>query len=140
MIWIGWREAIAKQESMEKEKGSVSLEGEKVILVPYMEAHVPKYHDWMKDPSLLQSTASEPLTLQQEYHMQVSWSQDPNSYSSILFSLFSFIYNQFTNHNTILFITQRRPLLYWTRTFLLATSPTGNPTLKVTHSHYLFSF
>ena len=61
------------------EKGCVSLEGKKVILVPYMEAHVPKYHEWMKDPSLLQATGSEPLTLQQEYTMQLSWSQDPNS-------------------------------------------------------------
>nr|KYP43029.1 N-acetyltransferase 9-like protein [Cajanus cajan] len=65
-------------------KGSVSLEGEKVILVPYMEAHVPKYHEWMKDPSLLQATASEPLTLQQEYHMQLSWSQDPNKETFIV--------------------------------------------------------
>ena len=60
-------------------KGNVSLEGEKVILVPYMEDHVPKYHQWMKDPSLLQATASEPLTLQEEYRMQLSWFQDPTS-------------------------------------------------------------
>lgn len=71
-------EAITEWESM-GEKGCVSLEGKKVILVPYMEAHVPKYHEWMKDPSLLQATGSEPLTLQQEYTMQLSWSQDPNS-------------------------------------------------------------
>ncbi|XVF31869.1 hypothetical protein REPUB_Repub17cG0031500 [Reevesia pubescens] len=55
----------------------VSLEGQKVIMVPYMEAHVPKYHIWMKDPSLLQTTGSEPLSLQQEYDMQLSWNQDP---------------------------------------------------------------
>lgn len=66
-------------EESEIGKGNVSLEGEKVILVPYMEAHVPKYHQWMKDPSLLQATASEPLTLQQEYQMQLSWFQDPSS-------------------------------------------------------------
>ncbi|KAL2340377.1 hypothetical protein Fmac_008317 [Flemingia macrophylla] len=65
-------------------KGCVSLEGEKVILVPYMEAHVPKYHEWMKDPSLLQATGSEPLTLQQEYHMQLSWSRDPNKETFII--------------------------------------------------------
>ncbi|RYR06465.1 hypothetical protein Ahy_B05g073796 [Arachis hypogaea] len=59
-------------------KGSVSLEGQKVILVPYMESHVPKYHSWMQDPSLLQATASESLSLDQEYHMQLSWSQDLN--------------------------------------------------------------
>ncbi|CAN4114118.1 unnamed protein product [Withania somnifera] len=55
----------------------VSVEGEKVILVPYMRDHVPKYHEWMQDPLLLQATASEPLTLHQEYEMQLSWTQDP---------------------------------------------------------------
>ncbi|XVE72512.1 hypothetical protein DITRI_Ditri11bG0045300 [Diplodiscus trichospermus] len=59
----------------------VSLEGQKVIMVPYMEAHVPKYHLWMQDPALLQATGSEPLTLQQEYDMELSWNQDPLSYS-----------------------------------------------------------
>ncbi|XP_022758948.1 N-acetyltransferase 9-like protein [Durio zibethinus] len=55
----------------------VSLEGQKVIMVPYMEAHVPEYHVWMQDPALLQATGSEPLSLQQEYDMQLSWNQDP---------------------------------------------------------------
>ncbi|KAL8031073.1 hypothetical protein ABFX02_13G002000 [Erythranthe guttata] len=54
-----------------------SLEGEKVILVPYMKEHVPNYHIWMQDPAILQATASEPLTLDQEYEMQISWFQDP---------------------------------------------------------------
>ncbi|GFP83292.1 cytochrome b561 and DOMON domain-containing protein at5g48750 [Phtheirospermum japonicum] len=54
-----------------------SLEGEKVILVPYMKEHVPRYHAWMQDPAILQATASEPLTLDQEYEMQLSWVQDP---------------------------------------------------------------
>lgn len=67
-----------------RRKGKVSIEGEKVIMVPYMEAHVPKYHHWMQDPSLLQATASEPLTLPQEYQMQLSWSQDPYSYPFLL--------------------------------------------------------
>lgn len=51
--------------------------GEKVILVPYMKEHVPRYHVWMQDPAILQATASEPLTLDQEYEMQLSWVQDP---------------------------------------------------------------
>lgn len=29
-----------------------------------------KYHDWMKDPTLLETTASEPLSLDEEYDMQ----------------------------------------------------------------------
>ncbi|KAH7576648.1 hypothetical protein JRO89_XS01G0124100 [Xanthoceras sorbifolium] len=56
---------------------AVSLQGEKVILVPYMREHVPRYHHWMQDPLLLQATASEPLTLDQEYEMHLSWCQDP---------------------------------------------------------------
>ncbi|GMY09705.1 N-acetyltransferase 9-like protein isoform X2 [Fagus crenata] len=66
------------------EKKRVSLEGKKVIMVPYMEAHVPKYHEWMLDPALLQATASEPLTLDQEFQMQLTWTQDPNKQTFIV--------------------------------------------------------
>ncbi|XP_054790305.1 uncharacterized protein LOC129295772 [Prosopis cineraria] len=70
--------------TQERSKERVSLEGEKVILVPYTEAHVPKYHQWMQDPSLLEATGSEPLTLDQEYQMQLSWSQDPDKQTFIV--------------------------------------------------------
>lgn len=60
-----------------RERMGVSVVGEKVILVPYMKEHVPRYHVWMQDPAILQATASEPLTLDQEYEMQLSWVQDP---------------------------------------------------------------
>ncbi|KAI5340136.1 PREDICTED: N-acetyltransferase [Prunus dulcis] len=66
------------EQEKEKEKDRVSLEGGRVILVPYMKEHVPKYHEWMQDPALLQATGSEPLTLDQEYQMQLTWTQDPN--------------------------------------------------------------
>ncbi|KAM2015455.1 hypothetical protein FF2_045186 [Malus domestica] len=69
---------------MDREKEKVSLEGGRVILVPYMKEHVPKYHDWMKDPALLQATGSEPLTLDQEYQMQLTWTQDPNKQTFIV--------------------------------------------------------
>ncbi|XP_008229869.1 PREDICTED: N-acetyltransferase 9-like protein [Prunus mume] len=68
----------------EKEKDRVSLEGGRVILVPYMKEHVPKYHEWMQDPALLQATGSEPLTLDQEYQMQLTWTQDPNKQTFIV--------------------------------------------------------
>jgi hypothetical protein len=59
------------------------VEGEKLILVPYEEAHVELYHAWMQDPGLLEATGSEPLSLAQEYAMQRSWAADPfSSFSS----------------------------------------------------------
>ncbi|PKI35532.1 N-acetyltransferase 9-like protein isoform X2 [Punica granatum] len=54
-----------------------TVDGEKVILVPYTAEHVPKYHQWMQDPALLQATGSEPLSLDEEYQMQRSWTLDP---------------------------------------------------------------
>lgn len=64
-----------------------TVEGGKVILVPYTAAHVPKYHEWMRDPALLQATGSEPLSLDEEYQMQHSWTVDPlSTLTSISFS------------------------------------------------------
>ncbi|KAF2090844.1 hypothetical protein K490DRAFT_62171 [Saccharata proteae CBS 121410] len=48
----------------------------KALLVPYSTHHVPAYHIWMQDAELQQLTASEPLTLDEEYDMQRSWRQD----------------------------------------------------------------
>ena len=47
--------------------------GNNVILVPYCQKHVPKYHEWMKNEDLQHLTGSEPLTLEQEYVMQETW-------------------------------------------------------------------
>ncbi|XP_003978199.2 alpha/beta-tubulin-N-acetyltransferase 9 [Takifugu rubripes] len=60
------------------------LEGQKVVLVPYNKNHVPRYHEWMKSPELQQLTASEPLTLEQEYLMQQSWRQDDDKCTFIV--------------------------------------------------------
>jgi RimJ/RimL family protein N-acetyltransferase len=60
------------------------VEGEKLILVPYEEAHVELYHAWMQDPGLLEATGSEPLSLAQEYAMQRSWAADPFKYTFIV--------------------------------------------------------
>ncbi|KAM4525688.1 alpha/beta-tubulin-N-acetyltransferase 9 [Fundulus diaphanus] len=60
------------------------LEGPRVLLVPYNEEHVPRYHEWMKSPELQQLTASEPLSLQQEYDMQKSWREDDDKCTFII--------------------------------------------------------
>ncbi|KAK0134351.1 N-acetyltransferase 9 [Merluccius polli] len=60
------------------------LEGEKVVLVPYNAYHVPRYHEWMKSPELQQLTASEPLSLDQEYEMQRSWREDNDKCTFII--------------------------------------------------------
>ncbi|KAK8959136.1 hypothetical protein KSP40_PGU020617 [Platanthera guangdongensis] len=62
----------------------ISVEGKKVFLVPYMREHVPKYHEWMRDPALLFATGSEPLTLDQEYDMHLCWTRSPNKHTFIV--------------------------------------------------------
>ena len=41
-------------------------------MVPYMREHVLRYHDGMQDPTLLESTASESLSLSQEFQVHRS--------------------------------------------------------------------
>jgi len=47
-----------------------AIVGTTVVLVPYREEHVEKYHTWMQSAELRELTASEELTLEQEYEMQ----------------------------------------------------------------------
>ncbi|KAF2221498.1 GNAT domain-containing protein [Elsinoe ampelina] len=57
---------------------------ENVLLVPYEKHHVPTYHEWMTDESLLALTASEPLSLPEEYTMQSSWRHDHDKLTFII--------------------------------------------------------
>ncbi|KAJ9606438.1 hypothetical protein H2200_009399 [Cladophialophora chaetospira] len=57
---------------------------QKVALVPYAAHHVPKYHEWMKDPDIQEATASEPLTLEEEYAMQRSWRKHGNKLTFVI--------------------------------------------------------
>ncbi|CBH12325.1 N-acetyltransferase, putative [Trypanosoma brucei gambiense DAL972] len=52
---------------------NVLVSGQRLRLVPYLRHHVPRYHCWMSDPKMLELTASEPLTLQEEYENQQEW-------------------------------------------------------------------
>ncbi|XP_043941097.1 N-acetyltransferase 9 [Protopterus annectens] len=60
------------------------LEGKLAVLVPYNPEHVPRYHKWMKSEELQKLTASEPLTLEQEYNMQRSWREDSDKCTFIV--------------------------------------------------------
>lgn len=53
------------------------IQSESIILVPYREHHVPKYHQWMQNSELLYLTNSEPLTLEEEFKNLESWTNDP---------------------------------------------------------------
>ena len=73
------------------------LIGSKVLLVPYRPEHVEKYHEWMKSPFLLEMTASEPLSLEEEIKMQLSWRDDSDKCTFIVLarSACSKPYNEF---------------------------------------------
>lgn len=60
--------------------------GNKLIFVPYKKHHVEKYHKWMQSAELLEKTASETLSLKQEYEMQHSWWIDNDKCTFILLS------------------------------------------------------
>ncbi|KAJ5708262.1 hypothetical protein N7488_008063 [Penicillium malachiteum] len=60
-----------------------ALSTSKVLLVPYSSWHVPRYHEWMQDEEIQEATASEPLTLDEEYSMQRSWRRDADKLTFI---------------------------------------------------------
>ena len=57
--------------------------GKNISLVPYCSHHVPKYHSWMQDEELLLLTASEPLSIEEEYSMVKSWRVDDDKLTFI---------------------------------------------------------
>ncbi|RDI87079.1 hypothetical protein Vi05172_g2759 [Venturia inaequalis] len=59
-----------------KLNATTSISTSKILLVPYSPHHVPQYHTWMQNPTLQKLTASEPLSLEEEYAMQESWRED----------------------------------------------------------------
>ncbi|POR38103.1 Putative methionine--tRNA ligase, mitochondrial [Tolypocladium paradoxum] len=66
------RHASRKQGNMRiNEKTAIATS--QVLLVPYEAHHVLNYHGWMQDPSIQEATASEPMSLEEEYENQQSW-------------------------------------------------------------------
>lgn len=76
--------AVMEAEDVSGGKGSWYVLGERALMVPYMREHVPRYHDWMQDPALLEATASEPLSLSQEFEVHRSWTLDPLKHTFIV--------------------------------------------------------
>lgn len=58
--------------------------GGTVVLVPYRPKYVAQYHGWMQDATLLAQTASEPLTLEEEYANCESWRDDEKKLTFIV--------------------------------------------------------
>src|ERR1700712_2269310 len=67
-----------------KHNAQTALSHPHLILVPYSAHHVPTYHSWMQSTSLLAATASEPLSLAEEYDMQRSWRNDSDKLTFII--------------------------------------------------------
>ncbi|KAL3450105.1 GNAT domain-containing protein [Aspergillus insuetus] len=63
---------------------TTAISTSKVLLVPYSKWHVPRYHEWMKDEEIQEATASEPLSLEEEYAMQQSWRADADKLTFIV--------------------------------------------------------
>ena len=58
--------------------------GRGVTLIPYQPQHVCTYHGWMQDAELLEATASEQLTLEEEEANCRSWHADAGKLTFIL--------------------------------------------------------
>ena len=67
-----------------RDNWTVALCGKAMQLVPYCRHHVEKYHRWMSDPVLLLATASDPLSLDEEYAMQKEWHKNPKNCTFII--------------------------------------------------------
>ena len=61
------------------------LIGGKVRLEPYKKEHVSRYHGWMQDDELLAQTASEKLTLDEEFENCESWRNDETKLTFLIF-------------------------------------------------------
>lgn len=62
-----------------RDNWNTQIVGHRVLLVPYRRKFVLKYHSWMQDQYVLEMTASDSLSLEEEYNMQETWRDDPNS-------------------------------------------------------------
>ncbi|ESL10838.1 hypothetical protein TRSC58_01422 [Trypanosoma rangeli SC58] len=69
----------------------VLVSGSRLRLVPYLAHHVPRYYEWMGDSELMQCTASERLTLEEEYDNQRDWLHAEDKLTFILLAPLSMV-------------------------------------------------
>ncbi|KAG6853185.1 hypothetical protein C0991_006295 [Blastosporella zonata] len=86
------------------------LIGSKVVLVPYLSDHVPNYHAWMQDEELQRLTASEPLSIEEEYDMQQKWRFDEDKLTFIVLS------RESPSGEQLLNISETQPTRTWSPT------------------------
>ena len=70
---------LSYNQNIMKLFANVSFDFGGFLFVPYLGEHVPVYHRWMKSEFLQAMTASEPLSLEEEYAMQKTWMEDDDS-------------------------------------------------------------
>lgn len=62
------------------------IETNDIILRPYRRAFVSTYHSWMLDPWLRETTASDEMTMVEEYAAQRGWRDDEGKLTFIFFN------------------------------------------------------
>ncbi|CAI5444051.1 unnamed protein product [Caenorhabditis angaria] len=63
---------------------NIQILGPKTVLIPYEAEHVPKYSNWMADEEIRRLTASDRLSLEEEYEMQRNWREDEDKLTFIV--------------------------------------------------------
>lgn len=56
----------------------------KCVLTQFQESMIGKYHEWMQDSFLLESTCTEPLSLDEVHNLSETWKKDPLTYVYII--------------------------------------------------------
>ncbi|TDL22373.1 acyl-CoA N-acyltransferase [Rickenella mellea] len=79
----------------------IAIRYDAIVLVPYRPEHVETYHQWMSDPELRELTASEPLTLEEEYGMQRKWQLDEDKLTFIILCRENTSSGSETSHSTV---------------------------------------
>ena len=93
-ILVTFDEGYDKIQTTMKLNENAKLVGDKLIFIPYKRLHVEKYHKWMQNAELLEKTASEPLTIEEEYEMQHNWWIDEDKCTFILLAKSIFLGNK----------------------------------------------